>query len=261
MKQRTSCSFWLIAAIVSLIGFHPITADDTDKKEADQEEPELSPGERLNDLMGTYQAEMQKFFKDYRAAETDEERRALKRPDTSASVRAVLSILKEAPDDDASPKAIAWAAQLGARDPNLFPEIDSVIREHFIDLEGLENICLTLSYFDSEATSDLLNHILKNSGNESAKGAALYSLAKLQANQGNNKQAEEYFERVIKEFPEAKARGRSISDMAEGQLFETRNLAIGKVAPEIEGKKADGSDFKLSDYQGKVVVIDFFGHW
>jgi len=42
---------------------------------------------------------------------------------------------------------------------------------------------------------------------------------------------------------------------------ESPNLAIGKVAPEIEGKDVDGKKFKLSDYRGKVVVLDFWGDW
>ena len=38
-------------------------------------------------------------------------------------------------------------------------------------------------------------------------------------------------------------------------------LAIGKAAPDITGEDIDGKEFKLSDYRGKVVVIDFWGHW
>ena len=37
--------------------------------------------------------------------------------------------------------------------------------------------------------------------------------------------------------------------------------AIGQVAPEIEAEDLDGQPFKLSDYRGKVVMLDFWGHW
>ena len=53
----------------------------------------------------------------------------------------------------------------------------------------------------------------------------------------------------------------SLVGMAKGDLFEARNLAIGKIAPEIEGEDLDGVAFKLSDYRGKVVVLDFWGNW
>ncbi|MHB8520806.1 MAG: peroxiredoxin family protein [Limisphaerales bacterium] len=39
------------------------------------------------------------------------------------------------------------------------------------------------------------------------------------------------------------------------------HLAAGKPAPEIEGQDVDGGRFKLSDYRGKVVMVDFWGDW
>jgi peroxiredoxin len=53
----------------------------------------------------------------------------------------------------------------------------------------------------------------------------------------------------------------TIADKAAGELFEIRNLAIGKTAPDIVGDDLDGKPLKLSDYRGKVVVLDFWGNW
>lgn len=41
----------------------------------------------------------------------------------------------------------------------------------------------------------------------------------------------------------------------------TVGLNPGDLAPEIEGKDLDGTPFKLSDYRGKVVMLDFWGDW
>jgi hypothetical protein len=38
-------------------------------------------------------------------------------------------------------------------------------------------------------------------------------------------------------------------------------LGVGCTAPEIEGVDLDGVQFKLSDYRGKVVFLDFWGDW
>ena len=38
-------------------------------------------------------------------------------------------------------------------------------------------------------------------------------------------------------------------------------LNIGNEAPEIEAEDLDGETFKLSDYRGKVVMLDFWGDW
>lgn len=48
---------------------------------------------------------------------------------------------------------------------------------------------------------------------------------------------------------------------AETELKAFRTVRVGKEAPEIEGKDLDGKEFKLSDYRGKVVLLDFWGHW
>ena len=42
--------------------------------------------------------------------------------------------------------------------------------------------------------------------------------------------------------------------------FETL-AQVGKVAPAITGEDLDGETFSLSDYRGKVVMLDFWGDW
>ena len=38
-------------------------------------------------------------------------------------------------------------------------------------------------------------------------------------------------------------------------------LEVGNLAPEIEGEDVDGKKFKLTDYRGKVVLLDFWATW
>ena len=77
--------------------------------------------------------------------------------------------------------------------------------------------------------------------------------------------AEAAFENIVKKYGDVAQGGRSgepkISDTAKTELFELRNLRVGKTAPGIEGEDLEGTAFKLSDYRGKVVVIDFWGDW
>ncbi|GAC1312542.1 MAG: hypothetical protein NVSMB14_14400 [Isosphaeraceae bacterium] len=78
---------------------------------------------------------------------------------------------------------------------------------------------------------------------------------------GLSKEAEGLFERAAKDFADVKTFRGTIGEVAAGELFELKNLAIGKPAPEISGEDIDGTTLKLSDFKGKVVVIDFFGDW
>jgi hypothetical protein len=64
------------------------------------------------------------------------------------------------------------------------------------------------------------------------------------------------FEAAMAAAPESR-----YAQMSKGSIFELQNLQIGMVAPDIEGDDLDGVAFKLSDYRGKVVVLDFWGDW
>lgn len=45
------------------------------------------------------------------------------------------------------------------------------------------------------------------------------------------------------------------------QPTQVYGLSVGTPAPEISGEDIDGQSFKLSDYRGKVVLLDFWGNW
>jgi hypothetical protein len=54
--------------------------------------------------------------------------------------------------------------------------------------------------------------------------------------------------------------GGTVGEKAKTELFQLRHLAVGQVAPDIEGEDQYGERFKLSDYRGKVVLLDFWYH-
>jgi hypothetical protein len=83
------------------------------------------------------------------------------------------------------------------------------------------------------------------------------SLAKAKDADDFYQKARTYFEEGVKKYAGDKALSTQFQDAL--YLLETRS--IGRVAPEIEGEDLDGKGFKLSDYRGKVVVLDFWGHW
>jgi hypothetical protein len=75
------------------------------------------------------------------------------------------------------------------------------------------------------------------------------------------KESEEFFDRAGDKFADVKFGRGTVGDTAKRELFELRFLSIGKEAPEVEGEDIDGKKFKLTDYRGKVVLIDFWGDW
>ena len=56
--------------------------------------------------------------------------------------------------------------------------------------------------------------------------------------------------------------GRIITDgWVKSTIYAIENLKIGGTAPEIAANDLDGVPFKLSDYRGKAVLLDFWGYW
>lgn len=54
--------------------------------------------------------------------------------------------------------------------------------------------------------------------------------------------------------------GDVIAPRAQALLHEIRYLSVGKRAPDIVGEDQDGQRFRLSDYRGKVVLLDFWSY-
>jgi S1-C subfamily serine protease/peroxiredoxin len=64
-----------------------------------------------------------------------------------------------------------------------------------------------------------------------------------------------------KEYKDIRLEGKELAELATPMLYKIRFLSQGKKAPEIASADAEDKQFKLSDYRGKVVLLDFFADW
>jgi AhpC/TSA family len=74
------------------------------------------------------------------------------------------------------------------------------------------------------------------------------------------KEVETVLEQAVAKFGDVMLPGGTVGERGRAVLFEIRNLSVGKTAPDIEADDQDGKRFKLSDYRGKVVLLDFWSH-
>jgi len=76
------------------------------------------------------------------------------------------------------------------------------------------------------------------------------------------REVETLFERAGKEYGDVKIPYEgTVAQKVKAELFEFRNLLVGKEAPDIEGVDQDGQRFRLSDYKGRVVLLDFWNQF
>jgi hypothetical protein len=157
-----------------------------------------------------------------------------------------------------------WVLQNGMYSPEAETAIDLLMKEHVESSEIAPAIPM-LAYSQAPNSEKFLRTVVEKNPSQQIKAQATYTLGSLLKNRSeerttqgpNSKEAEELFEQVISTY----AAEKDLVKSAKGQLFEVRNLAIGKVAPEIEGEDVNGKKFKLTEYRGKVVVLDFWGDW
>jgi hypothetical protein len=195
--------------------------------------------------------------------------------DAECRVKAA-AIAKAEPKTETGLDAAVWAAQGIQRAAERNELVALVIENHLTSekLRGVIGLVSNQAASDPKAL-DTLELFASRNPHKPVQAAAVFAVAEFYKDKAEPygkkapaeadswyKKAEAAFERVHKGYAEVVQYGkRTYGEAATAALYELRNLAVGKTAPEIEGVDVDGVTFKLSDYRGKVVMLDFWGHW
>ena len=105
----------------------------------------------------------------------------------------------------------------------------------------------------------IFTKIVEVSPHPEARGSALLRLAL--GSKGEERKGT--LEKLRKEYAEVAYRFGTFGELADAHLapHDPAGLEVGKSAPDIVGRDADGKPMKLSEFKGRVVVLDFFGDW
>lgn len=249
------------ALAVALLGTaHRLGADDKPKDKPASLSPS-SPAEQYQSLLKEFEKARQDYFKASEAAKTDEERATLKFPDTQQYADRLFELAEKYPSDPAAVDAFVWVVIYFRSGPP-FEKAMGIVREKHLLSDKLAQLCDILGFAEPKGARSILREILSKNPHREVQGHARFSLAQL-AKEPDFAEAEKYFNQVIENHGELKHsyRAGTLGDLAKGELFEHYNLSAGKVAPDIEGEDVDGQKFKLSDFRGKIALVDFWGDW
>jgi hypothetical protein len=224
-----------------------------------------TPEEQFKALAKEYNDAQQAFFKSARAAKTDEERKKLVRPSVEKYEKQIFELAEKNPKDPFAVDALLWVVQHGGSSGD---EALSILAKDHLQDKRVGTIAMNLVYSRSPSAEKMLRGILEHNPEHTVQGQAAFALAKYlkqkadKAGSADTKEAEKYFTLTAEKYGDVKYYGKkTLGDAAKGSLFELRNLGIGMNVPEIEGKDIDEKPFKLTDYRGKVVLLDFWGNW
>ncbi|MFT4543475.1 MAG: hypothetical protein ACI841_002085 [Planctomycetota bacterium] len=256
------------------------------------------PADIVEDIFDEYAEANTAYREAYSAAETDEEKAKARetRPNPEDYGTRLLAIVEANSDKAFAFEAIQWILNNNAAGEQL-DQIHTTVLAHHVNKDGTGDICAGLSRELKPSAAKFLKDVIEFSSNESVRGKATYALAGIVGNNlkiqgrlagGDEETLDSYkgyygeeaianvlqvnaavaqsrrealLAEVAQKYADVKTRRGTLGEAAEADLFELRNLVIGKVAPNITGEDLDGVEFNLSDYRGKVVFLDFWGDW
>ena len=137
-----------------------------------------------------------------------------------------------------------------------------LLGEH-IEREELADLASTLGEWNSslEQHVAIVTTLREKSPHAKVKATATHSLAERLAS-SDPERAKALYRELVANYAELDAGwGGTFGAVAERALYELEHLQVGMVAPEFEASDENGVKFKVSDYRGKVVVLDFWGFW
>ena len=140
--------------------------------------------------------------------------------------------------------------------------IATLLGEH-LERPELAALASSLGYTQlaPELVRNTLGTLRTKSPHDSVKAAATLSLA-IFVQRDDLAQSKELYRELVAKYAALDAGwGGTFGEVATRALFELEHLQIGMVAPDFEASDENGVKFKVSDYRGKVVVLDFWGFW
>jgi hypothetical protein len=188
------------------------------------------------------------------------------------NVRVYETVFKRAEKDKkeaVSAELLAWVAQRAYYMPVGMKAAEQFIQSHVNHL-AIDRVCSALARArDSQKASELLRQVIEKAKSDTAHRAATLSLAQALVKRTNElgdnmeecektaAEAEHYFEKAIGIL----GKNPEMQEPIKAELAQFRKLRVGKTAPEITAPDLDKKEFNLTDYRGKVVLLDFWGHW
>lgn len=129
--------------------------------------------------------------------------------------------------------------------------------------EVAANLRYSVPAVDEAVVTEALRAFASGSPHRAVQAAALYSLGAVLAEAGEARLAEAkgVFAQLASYADVEHREGQTFAAAAAAFVFALENLAVGRPCPDFQAVDAEGAAFKLSDYRGKVVLLDFWGFW
>jgi len=142
--------------------------------------------------------------------------------------------------------------------------IDAILEDHVESpavVELMEKAMVVSRAVGNEKGKQVLDAVIARNPSKEAKAWAMYWSSISVTRDKNSTEEQRAAAKQLMADAAKLAEGTILGDRIAAPEFEKSSLQIGMESPDIVGEDLDGVTFKLSDYRGKVVVLDFWGFW
>lgn len=244
----------------------PIAAA-SNRRSADVDNPLAEFEPRIREMYGEYQNAAREFRGLVLAAKDEAEQTKLFKSENPSPkyARRFLEIANSEPRTVAAFQALCLACSLDAgNEPaaTLPRALDRLLADHGTD-KGMIHALSTIALIDHACVCDFLRKLAVRSPHKPVRGIASFCLALHLSESGQkpDPEAVRLLETCQKDFRDVDLGGNRLGELARPLLYKVHYLAVGQKAQDIIGRDLDGKPLKLSDFRGKVVLLDFFADW
>jgi thiol-disulfide isomerase/thioredoxin/tRNA A-37 threonylcarbamoyl transferase component Bud32 len=243
----------------------------------------LTPEKQFSALRDGYENDRNGYLALQQRARTiaDRKRAELQKPRFEDFAGRCLALAEKHPESPAAVDALAWilencepADQRRSAVKPLWERALVMLERDHLQKAELGNVCQRLADKTEPGIEKLLRAAMEKHSMPEVRGLAGYALGMALAKQAENYQqrnpakaaelaqrAEKQIEQVVGQYASVPYGNTTLDAAAKEKLYELRYLSIGRVAADIDAEDFTGQKFKLSDYRGKVVVVDFWANW
>lgn len=251
-----------------LLGSNVLVAQD-----AAPAEPPVQPenkAESIDAIIKEYNEAQSVVSQKFHAAKTDKERQEIMKSwqNTEVYAKRIMAVVASDPKSAKAPKGLLWVT---VRGPAAMKEeaFEMMLKDYADSKEMVQYASyLGQAYARGE---DKLKRIIDKASSKEVKRSAKMCLANLMDEQADmledeakakakREEALAMLRDLVREEKEDASSPELLAKL-EQKIFQIERLSVGAEAPDIVGTDHDGQEFKLSDYRGKVVLLDFWGYW
>jgi thiol-disulfide isomerase/thioredoxin len=257
------------------------TKPATPIKTADSDVEKSEGQKKLDSLRNEFKKLQDDVIQEYKDAKSPEEaqklipkiqKNLLKLPREDYAKKALALSKTMQTTDQGSFDALVFAMSMVSRGNNkeiMKEAVDIIVKDHSKNPKMISVLGFISSTPDG---ASILEKIATKTDDRNLAGLAWYAITEnLQKEAGDvgpkqaeelNKRTEMIYEKLANDYADVSMGRGTIGDTIKAALFELQNLSVGKVAPEVLCLNIDGDkEDKLSNYKGKVVVLDIWATW